>query len=281
MDKPVLTTQQQTNNPKKKFFGVFVLVALAAVILIVIGGLAYGIGKISDFSENIKAGDYQKSIQNIIFQNTNIGPTSKNINRSSGNGSQLDIMLAPNEVGTNSAQRPPCSDSDAHLKPNDIYVKGIIKDFRGKEMSADQCADSRFVIETECQPDDNGSGSYAISSTRHECLTMCDDGACVIGDNSLGVNSPTNQAPKKPSENMRNDCLDSDAGLSPRDIYSPGDVALLKEGIIISSAHDSCRNNFTVEEVKCRKGTNGDNSYYLQRIPYPCPKGCLNGACEE
>lgn len=101
---------------------------------------------------------------------------------------------------------------------------------------------------------------------------------------SLGndiVNQFTNQAPINSSIGADNNCVDSDAGLLSRDIYASGVTTLTSiGGQSVTTAYDSCRDNFTVEEVKCWKGANGDNSYYLQRIPYPCSKGCLNGACE-
>jgi len=281
---PIIQPHEQANETgRKKPANALMLIILIAAILLFLGGGAYVLFRAEEFVKNIDLSTDLKNFSNDNFRGSaNINSRIRNTNNQAA-GNQLDIMLEPEgtNVNTNAKRPPPCLDSDAHLKPDDIYVKGIIKDSRGKEVSADQCADSRFVIETECQPDDNGSGSYAISSTRRECPTVCNNGACVIGGNELAVNSSTNQAPKIPSVEMNNDCLDSDAGLSPRDIYSPGGATLSKKGIIVSAASDSCRDNSTIEEVKCRKGTNGDNSYYLQRIPYPCPKGCLNGACEE
>lgn len=169
---------QAPKNDGKKSIGVLSAAILAITAFLIIGGLFYGANKVFDFSQNIKSGDYQKSLQNIIFQNANVNSFAKNINNSSGGENQFDIMLEPKGTKTNSAQGSPCSDSDAHLKPNDIYIKGVIKDFRGKEVSADQCADSRFVMEKECQPDMNGGMSYGVSGTRHECLGGCYDGAC-------------------------------------------------------------------------------------------------------
>lgn len=158
---------QISKNEGKKSIGVLSAAVLAILAFLIIGGLVYGADKVFNLAQNLKAGDYQKSFQNIIF---------------------------------------------------------------------------------------SGGGN---------------------------ANHPINQAPKIPSVNMSNDCLDSDAGLSPRDIYSSGSAALSKNGIIVSAEHDSCLDNFTVEEVKCWKETNGGNYYFLQGIPYPCSKGCINGACKE
>ena len=112
------------------------------------------------------------------------------------------------------------------------------------------------------------------------------DNSFKINTNRVNKNSnrpATNQAltnQNKPN-NSQNDCNDSDENLLSRDIYVSGVTTLTSiGGQSVATAYDSCRDNFTVEGVKCWKGVNA-NSYNLQRIPYPCPKGCLNGACKE
>ncbi|TAN58583.1 hypothetical protein EPN15_00560 [Patescibacteria group bacterium] len=100
--------------------------------------------------------------------------------------------------------------------------------------------------------------------------------------NNSSINHATNQAPINPPINIDNNCVDSDASLLSRDIYASGVVTLTSiGGQSVTTAYDRCKDNFTVEEVKCWEGTNGANTYNIQRIPYSCPKGCLNGACEE
>lgn len=177
-------------NDGKKSIGVLSAVVLAIVAFLIIGGLVYGAGKVSDFSQKIgnfnSFSDYNiPNDQNVIFNHNsqNANSSARNVNRSLSNNS---------------------------------------------------------------------------------------------------VNQITNQVPINPSIGTGNNCVDSDSNLAAQDIYVKGVTSLFSNtGQVVAVANDSCRDVNMVEEVKCRKGVSGDNSYYLQRIPYPCPNGCANGACKE
>lgn len=136
--------------------------------------------------------------------------------------------------------------------------------------------------------DFNNFSDYNMPSDQNAIFHYNNQNANSVAKNinrSLGndiVNPPVVPAPINSSAGINNNCIDSDAGLLSRDIYASGVTTLTNiSGQSITTAYDSCRDNFTVEEVKCWKGSSGDNSYYLQRIPYPCPKGCVKGACIE
>ncbi|HEY4495248.1 MAG TPA: hypothetical protein VJC01_02235 [Candidatus Paceibacterota bacterium] len=103
-----------------------------------------------------------------------------------------------------------------------------------------------------------------------------------INQSSASVNSVNNQATLNVNniKKIQNDCVDSDAGSGPNDIYIKGATLLISAAGQTTEAFDSCRDQSTVEEVRCLYNAS-DQNVYLQRIPTPCPKGCGDGACKR
>lgn len=94
---------------------------------------------------------------------------------------QTHIILE-HEPGTPIEGRRYCMDTDAHEKPDDIYIKGrvIFLDESGNEATMyDACNGSKTQVnEMWCYESPEGSGDFVPGRMVYNCPNGCFDGAC-------------------------------------------------------------------------------------------------------
>ena len=78
----------------------------------------------------------------------------------------------------------------------------------------------------------------------------------------------------------RDVCIDSDVNHKPDDIYIHGYVILIDKAGVEAKQEDYCSSSgLSVHEMWCYEARDGSGDFRNGERVYPCPRGCINGAC--
>lgn len=165
----------------------------------------------------------------------------------------VGIVLLLGVINFVSAVDYNCTDSDGGIN---YYIKGTRTSIMGEEndacraseaVSAPNILEGRYLLELYCE------GEFDIGAELYECPGGCYDGAC------------------EPS------CVDTDNGV---DYFERGTVTVVAEYTNWSEENfiDYCRTGY-LTEFSCI--TSDVYGVAESASEYPCPNGCIDGACIE